>query len=207
MKRFVIFSGGDISDYSVVLINKCDTVICADCGLNHASKLGIYPDVIIGDFDSYSGEDNFHDSEIIRCRPEKDDTDTMMCVKYALEHGAERIDIYGGLSGRLDHTIANIQTLKYCAERNIPAVISDGFNRVLIQNNCSAEYCADDSCYFSIFAFTDSLFVKKLSGVKYPLENYRLVSGFPLGVSNEIISDKAFLDISEGYALVVFSKK
>jgi len=206
IKRFVIFSGGEIYDYSVISINKGDTVICADCGLNHALRIGINPDVIIGDFDSYSDSIS-RQSKIIRCSPEKDDTDTLMCVKYAVAHGADRIDIYGGLSGRLDHTFANIQTLKYCAERNIPAVINDGFNRVLVQHSCICEYPADDQCYFSVFALSDMVFLSSMSGVKYPLENYRLISGFPIGVSNEIISDKAVLDISDGYALIIFSKK
>lgn len=208
MNRFVIFSGGDIFDYSVVPADKSDTVvICADGGFYHAKKLGISPDVMIGDFDSYSGEPDCK-CRIIKCKPEKDDTDTMMCVKYAIEHGADCIYIYGGLSGRLDHTIANIQTLKYCAERKVRAEINDGFNRALVQGEKSmCEYRKDDSKYFSVFSLTDKVFIRELSGVKYPLEKYYLTSGFPLGVSNEITSDRATLEVSGGYALIIFSKK
>lgn len=209
MKRFIIFCGGNIFDYSVISL-KNSTVLCADGGLYHARKIKVLPDVIIGDFDSYSCDidsDYKINCRIIKCPPEKDDTDTMMCVKYAISHGADEIFIYGGLSGRFDHSIANIQTLKYCDERGIYAVIDDGLNRAFVQHDCRREYKQDISSYFSVFSLTESLFVRELSGVKYPLENYRLFSGFPLGVSNEIISERALLDISDGYALVVFSKK
>lgn len=207
MRNFIIFAGGEIFDYSIVSLNNHYTVICADSGLYHCERLGIIPDVVIGDFDSYKGEIN-QECEIIKSSPEKDDTDTMLCVKYAIEKGAKIIKIYGGLSGRLDHTIANIQTLKYCAERNVRAVIDDGFNRALVQGGKSmCQYTKDGSKYFSVFSLTDSVFIRELSGVKYPLENYYLTSGFPLGVSNEIASDKATLEVSGGYALIIFSEK
>ena len=204
--KYCIFTGGEITDYSVISVRYDDTVVCADSGIYHIQKLGITPDVVIGDFDSYSGNINFN-CEIIKCQPEKDDTDTIMCVKYAISKGADQITIYGGLSGRLDHTFANLQTLRYCAERNVSAVIEDGFNRALIQSNGISEYERNDSMYFSIFALTDTVMIERLSGVKYPLEKYCLTANFPLGVSNEIIEQKAILKISEGYALIIFSKK
>lgn len=208
MNTFVIFSGGEIFDYSVVSRNISHyVVICADSGLYHCKKLDIFPQVVIGDFDSYKGE-IYPESKVIKSSPEKDDTDTMLCVKYAIEKGARAIKIYGGLSGRLDHTIANIQALKYCAERNVHAEIDDGFNRALVQGEKSiCEYRKDDSKYFSVFSLTDKVFIRELSGVKYPLEKYYLTSGFPLGVSNEITSDSARLEVSGGYALIIFSRK
>lgn len=207
MKSFIIFSGGEIFDYSVVSLNSDYTVICADGGLYHCEKLKIIPDIVIGDFDSFKGEIN-PECKVIKSSPEKDDTDTMLCVKYAIENGAKIIKIYGGLSGRLDHTVANIQTLKYCAERNISAVIDDGLNRALIQGEKSiCQYTKDNSEYFSLFSLTDKVFIRELSGVKYPLKNYYLTSGFPLGVSNEITSDIATLEVSGGYVLIIFSKK
>ena len=204
MKRFCIFSGGEIYDYSVVSIHENDIVMCADSGLYHANKIGIIPDIVAGDFDSYFDDISFK-CTVIRCKPEKDDTDTMMCVKYALSHEADEIVIYGGLSGRLDHTFANIQTLRYCVERNVMAVIDDGLNKSLVQTVGRAEY-QQNKGYFSVFALTDKLMIKELSGVKYPLKDYSMTSDFPIGVSNEII-ENAVLEISEGYALIIFSKK
>lgn len=211
MKRFIIFTGGKIYSSFSLKFNSDDTFVCADGGLYHSQMFKIKPDAVIGDFDSFVDDDfinkDYLDCDIIKYSPEKDDTDTMLCVKYAIEHGADNIIICGGLSGRLDHTIANIQTLRYCSDRNIHAMIDDGYNNAVVQGNGEYEYFYRDSFYFSIFALTDNVKIEKLSGVKYPLENYTLTSGFPLGVSNEIVSEKAVLKISDGYALVIFSKK
>ena len=59
--------------------------------------------------------------------------------------------------------------------------------------------------YFSVFAITDTVRIKSLRGVKYPLENYDMKPSFPIGVSNEITERQAFLDIEYGLALVIQS--
>lgn len=50
--RAVIIGNGDIKDYQYIKskINDNDFIICADGGYNHAEKMGIVPDVLIGDF-------------------------------------------------------------------------------------------------------------------------------------------------------------
>ena len=52
--RAVIIGNGDIKDYQYIKskINDDDFIICADGGYNHAEKMGIVPDVLVGDFDS-----------------------------------------------------------------------------------------------------------------------------------------------------------
>ena len=89
-----------------------DLIIAADGGLRHTQALGLNPDVILGDFDSlgYVPEDS-------RVFPvEKDDTDAMLAVRLGLERGCTEFYLYGGLDGpRLDHTVANFQTLAYLA--------------------------------------------------------------------------------------------
>jgi thiamine pyrophosphokinase len=60
--------------------------------------------------------------------------------------------------------------------------------------------------YFSVFAMTDELYIKVMTGVKYPLADYVMTGSFPIGVSNEITDADAVLDITDGLALVVRSK-
>lgn len=204
MSKCFIFAGGELGEIKKCDIEEGSYIICADSGLCHAQKLEIAPDVILGDFDSYKGELNY-DVEIIRCSPQKDDTDTLMAVKLAISRGYDDIIILGALGGRFDHTIANIQTLKYAIEHNVKAEIKDGRNRIFMLNSGEYEFEKTDD-YFSIFAFSESIKISFLKGVKYPLENYTIYQNFPIGASNEIISEKAVLNLTDGTALVIFAE-
>ncbi|MCM1506389.1 MAG: thiamine diphosphokinase [Ruminococcus flavefaciens] len=200
----IIFAGGDIKDYSFV-DTEADLVICADRGIIHAVKLGIVPDIVTGDFDSYTG-DIPECKEIYRSIPEKDDTDTMLAVKLALERGADNIRLYGATGGRFDHTFANIQTLIYAHEHDCRMSIYDNDNIITVQGAGTQTYEKHGDWYFSVFSLTEKLHVKKMTGVKYPVEDYVFTQGFPLGVSNEI-TDTAVVAVEKGLALIVHSRR
>lgn len=209
MKKCLIFTGGVINDLSFIdsekLVRENDLIICADSGYIYAEKLNIVPDIILGDFDSYSG--NFPDgAEICRSIPEKDDTDTMLAVKTALSRGCNEITLYGALGKRFDHAYANIQTLIYAYENSCKMLILDSENEITVQGAGESRYKKREGWYFSVFALTETAEVVKFSGVKYPLENFNLKTDFPIGVSNEIEGDEAVLNIKNGLVLIVRSK-
>lgn len=180
-------------------------VICADTAHRQALAAGITPDVIIGDFDHDAGQPA-ESGRVIRVPSEKDDTDTMLCMKYAIEAGAEEIIIAGGIGGRLDHTIANLQSLAYAAAHGVSAVLTDGNNEARILAG-RAKFPKKDGFYFSVFAYGGICRGVSESGVKYPLRNVELTSDFPLGVSNEITADFADVEVKEGRLLVIRSKR
>jgi thiamine pyrophosphokinase len=200
-----IFAGGEFDSGAYIKIAPEDKIICADSGLKHTMKMGIIPDIIIGDFDSYSGTLPDY-AEIIRSVPEKDDTDTMLAVRTAISQGADRIKIYGALGGRFDHTVANIQTLKFALDNGCTADIESEGNFITMRNSGEYRFPKRENCYFSVFAYTDEVRIARMSGVKYTLENGIIRSNFPIGVSNEFISDEAILEIDSGTALVVISR-
>ena len=94
-------------------IDSTDFLLAADGGLQHLQKLGLTPDGIIGDFDSLG-----YVPEGAKVFPvEKDDTDAMLAVRQGLDMGYRKFLLYGSLDGpRLDHTVANFQTLQYLAD-------------------------------------------------------------------------------------------
>ncbi len=206
MKRCHIFAGGDLGNIDKHWFSDhSGYIICADSGYKHAKQLELRPDVIVGDFDSYSGSLP-EDCEIIRTVPEKDDTDTLMALKIAIERGYDLIYLYGALGGpRFDHAFANIQTMIYAREHGANLMLI-GDEKVYLQGPGEGMYPKKHGDkYFSVFAITETVMIKSLRGVKYPLENYGMKMFFPIGVSNEIIEEQAFLDIESGLALVIQS--
>ena len=210
MSICTIFAGGKINNTD--FINPCEIrensgfIICADSGLNIAEKVGLSPDLIVGDFDSYIGSlpENI---EIYRSVPEKDDTDTLMAVRIAIDRGYDEIRLYGGLGARFDHSFANIQTLVFAYENGCKMTIYDADNILTLRGAGEYEFPCKNDWYFSLFALTEKADIGELKGVKYPLENYVMSISYPIGVSNEITADKAYLRINSGLVLVIESKK
>ena len=108
----LIISGGD---YFPIPDLSCDYVIACDLGYLHAEKMGIRPDLILGDFDSAPVPDGKIPVEQHPVR--KDDTDTMLAVKKALSLGYADLVMACAFGGRLDHAYANIQAGAYAAEQ------------------------------------------------------------------------------------------
>lgn len=211
--RCAVFSGGDMPDLKEYsdpeYWRRYSYFICADCGYRHALKLGIIPDLIVGDFDSY-GEELPKGVEELRSIPEKDDTDTLMAIRKAIELGYTNIDLYGALGGkRIEHSFANIQTMIYASQQGCHLEIK-GESHLLVQEADEGEVSYSGKgrgVYLSVFALTESVGIEYLRGVKYPLEDYRMVQSFPIGVSNEITDSEAVLRIKDGLALVIITPK
>ena len=200
MKHCVIIAGGDL--HGEVNVPKDALLICADCGYRHAEKLGLHPDVLMGDFDSYTAALPEH-CEILRHPAEKDETDTMLAVWYGRDRGCTEFHIYGAFGGaRLDHSIANLQMLHHMAEQGLHGILYDGGTTVTVQTAGTVCYPRTKG-YLSLFSLTDECTGLTVTGVKYPLEQGRLTNAFPLGVSNEILAENAEITLESGVLLIV----
>ena len=88
-----------------------DFLVCADGGYETARRLGLKPDLLIGDLDSCT-EDFPPDIEAVRLPVHKDDTDMMYSLKECLGRGYRDFLLLGATGGRLDHTVANLCGLR-----------------------------------------------------------------------------------------------
>lgn len=71
----------------------------------------IIPKIAVGDFDSNADYDDYDFSVIektIKVDAVKDDTDTELAVKTAIENGADQINIFAFSGGRIDHELSNL---------------------------------------------------------------------------------------------------
>ena len=183
-----------------------DFIICADNSFPSALAQGIAPNLIIGDFDTGSPIPFPDKTEIKRYPIEKDDSDTMLCVKEAARRGFTQITVVGGLSGRLDHTFANLQMLAYGASNGINITVTDGENEAFLLMPGKAFLSRKEGFSLSVFSYSEKVSGLSLRGVKYPLENGELTNLFPLGLSNEIIENEAEISLDSGMLLVIISK-
>ena len=72
-----------------------DLVIAADAGITHLERLGVKPDLVLGDFDSLGHVPDLPDVEVSPVR--KDDTDSMLAARRALERGCDTLLLSCGL--------------------------------------------------------------------------------------------------------------
>ena len=208
-KTAFIYTGGTVFDeYVIEKPEKGDLVIAADAGYLTAKKMGVTPDILLGDFDTL-GEENIPDGvECLRVPAEKDDTDTQLAVKVAIERGAWEIVIIGGLSGRIDHTLSTLAILENLWERKagrIYATLTDGKNRVRFIRSSGAILPRSQYRYFSLIAADETVKGITLDGCKYPLKNGRISRRHQWAVSNEITGNCALIEIKRGGVWVVES--
>ena len=181
-----------------------DLVIAADGGLKHTEKLGLTPDVILGDFDSLGFTPE--GAEVFPV--EKDDTDAMLSVRCGLDRGYRRFVLYGGLDGdRLDHTLANFQILQYLTDRGADGYLVGEKYLVTVVKNGRLSFPAEAKGILSVFCLGPDAEGVTLSGLKYQMENGILSGGFPLGVSNHFSGEKSSISVKNGSLLVLWDRE
>jgi thiamine pyrophosphokinase len=190
---------------AAVEIKKDDYIICADGGFEIARREGILPHVIIGDMDSL-----FVDAggiEVVKAPKEKDETDTFLCLTHGMKKGFKEFVIVGGIGGRLDHTLANLQLLAYGLKHGLKITLIDEYTRAFMLEKGQVEIANLQGYYLSLLAFSETCTGVSASGVKYPLKNATLKNDFALGVSNEIIEDAATIENETGLLLILLCKE
>lgn len=203
-----IFGAGEQSSCDIRLSGS-DFVIAADGGFDYLKKLGLRADIVLGDFDSLLNPQNLPE-DFIRYPKEKDDTDMMIAIKEGLARGYRTFHIYGGLGGRLDHTIANLQCLTFLAENQaVGTLYSDNYQITVIKDGTLSfakdmpENVPGNLC--SVFSLSDISVGVSIQGLKYELDRVTLTNGFPLGVSNEFLGKKSFIHVEKGTLAVYWN--
>ena len=181
--------------------NPGDLVIAADGG--YAQLCGLHPDLVVGDFDSLgyvpAGE------EVVRHPAEKDDTDTMLAARIGLERGYRAFILLGGMGGRLDHTLANIQTLAFLRENGARAALLGETETITLIQNESLRFREGLSGIVSVFSFGAVAKGVYERGLAYSLNDATLRDTNPIGVSNAFTGAPAEVCVLDGRLVVLFA--
>ena len=230
-QRCVIIGAAEIQNYEKIkeYFRNDDYYIYCDAGLKHQEALGVWPNLIIGDFDSYSKAEmerkyqeikNAHEDslnqnqkqaqaaarkppELIVLPCEKDDTDTVFAVKEAMRRNFAEFLLVGVIGQRLDHTLANVSILYMLDEAGKEGRILDDYSEMQLVSGSPVRI--DDTCaYFSLLNLSGQAEGVTITHAKYPLQDAAIHCEYQYGVSNEVLpGETAEVTVTRGKLLLI----
>lgn len=184
-------------------------VVAADGGLDHTRELGVAPDVVVGDFDSLEGRRPAAGTHTIALPPLKDDPDMLSALKVGWAAGCREFRVYGGLGGRIDHSISCIQLMALLSHHGASGYLyGDGLIVTAITDgrlSFPAHPVPEDGRMVSVFSHSDVSLGVNEPGLKYELRDGTLTNTVVQGVSNEFRDQvDAAVSVEHGTLIVTF---
>ena len=176
-------------------------VIAVDGGYKTLKDADIFPDIALGDFDSYGGE--VVPKEVIPLPVAKDDTDMFYAIKLALSKGCNEIFIYGGTGGRLDHSLANLQSMRYIVRHGSTAVMFFE-SQTSIATDKGVYFTSQAKGNIGAVSLTPESVISN-SGLLYKADNLKISDDFPIAVSNTFTGEGGYIKVESGMILVITS--
>ena len=139
---------------------------------------------------------------------EKDDTDAMLAVRRGLQLGYREFVLYGSIDGpRLDHTVANFQTLQFLADHGAYGYLVGKDYIITVVKDGKIMFPAGKTGTISVFCMGKDAQGVTERGLYYPLEDAVLTAGFPLGASNHFTGEQAEIEVKDGSLLVLWDRE
>lgn len=201
-----------------------DLVLAADGGYRALYSLGYTPDLLLGDFDSLGDLPLPPDLPVLRFPARKDDTDTGLALRHGLDRGFRDFALYGCAGGRVDHLLANLQSMarvsRLGATIRLAAPEYDAWALTGPAPDAPAPATPDapdalapaavltlpdrpGGTLVSVFCHGDRAEGVTLTGLSYPLDGADLTGDFPLGVSNRRLEGQpATVSVRRGTLLI-----
>ena len=201
----VICNGEVLSKEAVEpLLQEKPFIVCADGGANKARKLGVRPDVIIGDLDSIFPATRAFYSSVRTIRVESQYcTDLEKALDYLLELRYLNVVVIGAMGGRPDHSYANFSILKKYHKR-LHVVFSDSTCTIQILDGTSAfDLPLGSVVSLMPLGRCDGITTR---GLEYALNNESLELGVREGTSNRVIASPVEISVKKG-SLLFFTVK
>ncbi len=202
MQRCVIIGGAEIKNYCRIKtkLNSNDFFVFCDSGLKHMEKLGVSPDLIVGDFDSINNPNMQVETIVLPIK--KDDTDTFYAVKECLKRGFNEFLLIGVTGNRLDHTLGNLSILLNLFNRKKEAQIIDDYSVLKIVGK--KPVIIDKAKYFSLMNINGTARGVNIINALYPLKDAMVTSDYSYCVSNQLLENKqAEVFIKDGQMLLI----
>jgi len=185
-------------------------VIAADGGARHASPLRLTMDQWVGDGDSLGDAGVAaliaQGVPVDRAPVDKNESDTELAVRAALDRRPASIVILGALGGpRLDHALANLALLALPELRGIDVRLISADARVRLIGPGSVELDGHMNDLVTLLPVGADAIAVTTAGLAYPLRGETLSLGRSRGLSNRRTEVPAVVQLTAGRLLIVES--
>ncbi|MCI5838602.1 MAG: thiamine diphosphokinase [Christensenellaceae bacterium] len=177
-------------------------VVACDGGYAYAEKNGIKCNLILGDFDSlgYKPEG----AEVFPV--EKDYTDGELALIELKKRGITDIEIYCGAGKRDDHYFGNIGLLVKGDKLGLNVKFVTDYTEFVLKTG-KVVFSGRIRDTVSVIPVTEKIRISESYGLKYPAAGLDISLGDSTGLSNVILKENAYIEITEGKALIFSVKK
>ena len=208
-RRAVLFANGQAKPGFEICLLPGDFLVAVDGGLQHLKRVGLTPDLLIGDLDSVDAADlaEIVDAgiEILRFPPAKDQTDLELALEQALKLGYAQIVVAYAFGDRVDHTLGNLSLLTRPDLAGKSISLDDGqVEARLLDNNASLPTQPGE--LVSLIAWGEPVEGITTKGLEYPLNNETLTPWQTRGISNIALSDSIEISVKSGSLLMIRTK-
>lgn len=195
------------------LTNNNRYIICADSGTNLIYPK-IIPDLIIGDFDSISPKVLCwavkNNVSIIKYPRDKDYTDFHLALEHAFTKRLlpTKVTIFGGLSNRLDQTLANVLLISsYSTKYKVPISMHEHKTNLYILNNevkkINLKNNLKNNDTISLIPIFNDIKIKVAKGLRYEIYDEILPINSTIGISNEVVQKNVTIEIDNGTLAII----
>lgn len=206
--KVLIVGGGPVHlpQLEQELATKPDLVIAADYGGSYFAELGVFPHILLGDFDSLPksvlNQMMAAHVEINTFPTHKDYTDLELAIDFALTKGPKQIRILGGLGNRLDHTLGNIGLLLKPLSKGVEAHLLDEFHDIFLLKD-SVRLRPKPGWAVSLIPLSQKVIGVTTTGLSYPLTNAELYLDSGRGIHNEFTAETASIKVGKGTLIII----
>jgi thiamine pyrophosphokinase len=196
----IIVGNGEVpqGEIPMLFLQHAHFIVCCDGALEKMLKIGMKPDVVIGDCDSIS-EDRWQQfKDIIIEDKDQECNDLQKALKYCLKQQFGPVAILGASGLRDDHQLANLSILNMYAER---------MDLIMVSNYGLFSFISEDTTFastpgqeVSVFSF-DGQALFSFSGLQYPVHNRRFVQLWE-GSLNKALGNSFTITLNNGRGVV-----
>lgn len=209
--KYAIFLNGeyatDSDSFYQNLIKESDCSIAVDGARAFFERLGVEPDIALGDFDSSAPPGPDFGGETLGFEIDKDKTDGELALEVAIERGADEIALCGYSGGpATDQILGNLLLLQKAADSNhhLNAYCLSVEEKVWFVRDKSLEIAGSPGDSISVVAL-DNRIRLGASGVRWPLSGKTILRGTTTALSNVFQESPCQITV-QGAALVFWRK-